>query len=256
MYVYADGNAWNRLGDTEVVKDNLNPQWVKLFQVDYYFELAQRLRVEVYDQDSQAKSLKDHDLIGVAEFSLGQLMGAPGQSGSFLLTRGKPGNAKHQGQLLVKAEEVAASADVARMRFSGTSLANMDGMFSKSDPFLVISREREDHTWIVVHKTEVIDNNLNPNWKPFDVPVQKICNGDYRRPLRLQVMDEDSGGRSELIGEVLTSMEDLLAKRGNNYVLHNDKLRAKKGKKYTNAGLLIAHEMTVFKQHTFVDYCT
>ena len=31
------------------------------------------------------------------------------------------------------------------------------------------------------HKTEVIKNTLNPTWKPFQIPVAKLCNGDYDR---------------------------------------------------------------------------
>ena len=26
---------------------------------------------------------------------------------------------------------------------------------------------------------QVINNNLNPQWKPFDVKVQKLCAGNY-----------------------------------------------------------------------------
>ncbi|KAJ0401167.1 hypothetical protein P43SY_004374 [Pythium insidiosum] len=252
--LYLQQNAsWVRIGETEAIKNNLNPQWAKLFVLDYFFQMQQRLKVEVYDKDDDSKKLSHHDLIGVTEFTLGQLMGAPGQSGTFLLTRGK-NSSKHQGALRVRAEEVQQSNDVASLRFSGSSLANMDGFFSKSDPFLVIQRQREDQTWIVVHKTEVIDNNLNPNWRPFEIPVQQLCNGDYKRPLLLQVMDKDSGGRSELIGEVRTSLEELVAKRGSNYVLHNEALQRKKGKKYTNAGLLIPQVVNVYRQPSFVDF--
>ncbi|EEY59705.1 copine, putative [Phytophthora infestans T30-4] len=254
LYVKS-GSGWTKLGKTEAKKDDLNPTWAKLFLVEYHFESAQQLKVEVYDQDSSSPDkLKDQDFIGGAEFTLGQLMGAPGQSGSFLLTRGKS-TSKHQGSLLIKAEEVKASSEAVRFRFSASSLANMDGMFSKSDPFLVISRLREDgQSWTQVHRTETIDNNLNPNWKVFELPMQQLCNGDFRRPLSLQVFDEDRGGKSDLIGHVQTTFEEIQGKRGTNFVLHNEALQKKKGKKYTNAGLLVASEVEIFRDHTFIDY--
>ena len=34
--------------------------------------------------------------------------------------------------------------------------------FGKSDPYMEISRENLDGTWNAVHRTEVINNNLNP----------------------------------------------------------------------------------------------
>ncbi|KAG2763860.1 Copine-3 [Phytophthora cactorum] len=254
LYVKS-GSGWTKLGKTEAKKDDLNPTWAKLFLVEYHFESVQQLKVEVYDQDSSSPDkLKDQDFIGGAEFTLGQLMGAPGQSGSFLLTRGKS-TSKHQGSLLVKAEEAKASSEAVRFRFSATSLANMDGMFSKSDPFLIISRLREDgQSWTQVHRTETIDNNLNPNWRVFELPMQQLCNGDPKRPLSLQVFDEDRGGKSDLIGHVQTTFEEIQGKRGTNFVLHNEALQKKKGKKYTNAGLLVATEVEIFRDHTFIDY--
>ncbi|POM78195.1 Copine [Phytophthora palmivora] len=255
LYVKS-GSGWTKLDKTEAKKDDLNPKWAKLFLVEFHFESVQQFKVEVYDQDSSSPDkLKDQDFIGGAEFTLGQIMGAPGQSGSFLLTRGK-NTSKHQGSLLIKAEETKASSEAVRLRFSATALANMDGMFSKSDPFLVISRLREDgSSWIQVHKTETIDNNLNPNWRRFELPLQRLCNGDHKRPLSLQVFDEDRGGKFELIGQVQTTLEEIQGKRGTNFTLHNEALQKKKGKKYTNAGLLVAAEVEIYREHTFIDYC-
>ncbi|DBA04620.1 TPA: hypothetical protein N0F65_012203 [Lagenidium giganteum] len=253
VYTKPRGSAqWVKLGQTEVIKDNLNPSWAKQFLLDFYFQEQQPLRVEIYDEDEKGGKLSQQDVIGATEFTLGQIMGAPGQSASLLLTRG--GKSKHQGSLLVRAEEARESGEQVRFRFSASGLANMDGFFSKSDPFLVISRKRDDGSWVTVFKSETIDNNLNPQWKPFEIPVQKLCNGDHRRPLLLQVNDEDNGGKFELIGEVTTTLEEILGKKGNNFVLHNAKLQEKKGKKYTNGGLLVANEASLYRPHTFLDF--
>lgn len=252
--VLPESGRWRELDRTEVLKDNLNPTWSKLFLLSYYFEMQQQFKVEVYDEDmGNVSKLSEHDFIGGAEFTLGQLLGAPGQSGTFLLTRGK--SSKHQGSLLVKAEQAQGSSEVVRMNFSASGLANMDGFFSKSDPFLVINRLREDGTtWTQVFRSETIDNNLNPTWRPFELPMQQLCNGDRKRTLLLQVWDEDSNGKADLIGNVTTTLEELIAKRGSNLTLENDALRVKKGKKYTNAGLLMPKEITITRQHTFLDY--
>lgn len=45
------GNMWQMLGMTEVIMDNLNPEWVKDFQVPYKFEEVQNFKVAVYDID-------------------------------------------------------------------------------------------------------------------------------------------------------------------------------------------------------------
>ena len=47
--------------------------------------------------------------------------------------------------------------------------------FGKSDPYMEISRENLDGTWNAVHRTEVINNNLNPrNGFPTDKPLSAV----------------------------------------------------------------------------------
>jgi hypothetical protein len=40
---------WVEVGRTEVIDNNLNPEWSRKFQLDYFFERVQRLRFRVYD---------------------------------------------------------------------------------------------------------------------------------------------------------------------------------------------------------------
>jgi Ca2+-dependent lipid-binding protein len=47
------------IGQTELIKDNLNPHWVTSIDVDYYFEIAQSMIIEVYDVDDASRL---HDL--------------------------------------------------------------------------------------------------------------------------------------------------------------------------------------------------
>uniref|UniRef100_A0ACB8FTZ1 Uncharacterized protein n=1 Tax=Sphaerodactylus townsendi TaxID=933632 RepID=A0ACB8FTZ1_9SAUR len=60
--------------------------------------------------------------------------------------------------------------------------------FSKSDPFLEIFRMNDDATQQLVHRTEVVMNNLNPAWKAFKVSVNSLCSGDQDRRLKVSDM--------------------------------------------------------------------
>jgi len=51
----------------------LNPKFSKSFVVDYYFEMVQKLRFEIYDIDSENCSLQDADFLGELECTLGQV---------------------------------------------------------------------------------------------------------------------------------------------------------------------------------------
>ena len=78
---------------------------------------------------------------------------------------------KPAGTVTLKAEEVSTCADIAILHFAGAKLVNKDGFFGKSDPFLQVSRIREDGSSVVVWKSEVVENNLNPMWKPASIEV-------------------------------------------------------------------------------------
>ena len=60
------GNQKRQVAMTEVIADNLNPEWVKNIDVDYYFETQQRFLLQVYDADDPNKlyDLKIHDFVG------------------------------------------------------------------------------------------------------------------------------------------------------------------------------------------------
>lgn len=56
----------------------LSPKFSKTFVVDYYFEMVQKLRFEVYDIDSAAGTVQDADFLGELECTLGQVGGPSG----------------------------------------------------------------------------------------------------------------------------------------------------------------------------------
>ena len=53
---------------------------------------------------------------------------------------------------------------------------NTDGIFGKSDPFLIFFRKK-DENWLRVHETAFIKDTLNPVWPEFELPVLKLTGG-------------------------------------------------------------------------------
>lgn len=58
---------------TERVKNCLDPKFAKRFQIDYYFELVQKLKFGVFDIDNATVELNDDDFLGEFECTLGQV---------------------------------------------------------------------------------------------------------------------------------------------------------------------------------------
>lgn len=53
--------------------NNLNPMFSKTININYYFEMVQKLRFSVYDVDNESLNLDDDDYLGSLECTLGQV---------------------------------------------------------------------------------------------------------------------------------------------------------------------------------------
>ncbi|VDL80461.1 unnamed protein product [Nippostrongylus brasiliensis] len=85
------------------------------------------------------------------------------------------------GSIIVTSEEVDEGAKVnAEFRWSAKNLDKKD-FLGKSDPYLNIYRVNDDGSRLLVHRTEVVNMDLNPVWKPFEVNLKMLCSGDHNR---------------------------------------------------------------------------
>uniref|UniRef100_A0AAQ4QTG9 Copine Va n=1 Tax=Gasterosteus aculeatus aculeatus TaxID=481459 RepID=A0AAQ4QTG9_GASAC len=194
-----------KFGRTEVIDNTLNPDFVRKYILDYFFEEKQNLRFDVYDIDSKSPDLAKHDFLGQVYCTLGEIVGSPASRLEKPLG-GIPG--KKCGTIILSAEELGNCRDYATMQFSANKLDKKD-FFGKSDPFMVFYRSNEDGTFTICHKTEVVKNTLNPVWQPFSIPVRGLCNGDYDRTIKVEVYDWDRDGSHDFIGEFTTRYKDL-----------------------------------------------
>ncbi|XP_054911375.1 copine-8 isoform X2 [Poeciliopsis prolifica] len=206
LYTQGMGNKeWREFGRTEVIDNTLNPDFVKKFILDYFFEERQNLRFDLYDVDSKSANLQKHDFLGQAYCTLGEVVGSQGSR----LEKPLGGiQGKKCGTIIVKAEELNNCRESVMIQFCGTKLDKKD-FFGKSDPFLVFYRSNEDGTFTICHKTEVVKNTLNPVWQAFKIPVRALCNGDYDRSIKVEVYDWDRDGSHDYIGEFMTSYREL-----------------------------------------------
>ncbi|XP_004553977.1 copine-8 [Maylandia zebra] len=252
LYTQAMGNReWREFGRTEVIDNTLNPDFVRKFILDYFFEERQNLRFDLYDVDSKSANLSKHDFLGQAHCTLGEIVGSLGSRLEKPLG-GIPG--KKCGTIIVKAEELNNCRESVMMQFCGNKLDKKD-FFGKSDPFLVFYRSNEDGTFTICHKTEVVKNTLNPVWQAFKIPVRALCNGDYDRTIKIEVYDWDRDGSHDFIGEFSTSYRELSRGQSqfNVYEVVNPKKKGKK-KKYLNSGTVTLLSFLVDTEVTFLDY--
>uniref|UniRef100_A0A671S250 Copine-3 n=1 Tax=Sinocyclocheilus anshuiensis TaxID=1608454 RepID=A0A671S250_9TELE len=195
-----DGN-WVEVRKTAV--NNLNPVFGVKFQVDYHFEEVQKLKFAMFDEDKCSSQLYEHDFLG--EFtSLCIIVSNKKLHRPLILANGKPAG---KGAITITAQELSDNR-IITLTMCGRKLDKKD-FFGKSDPYLEFHKQGDDGKWMMVHRTEVIKNTLDPVWKPFTVPLISLCNGDVDRNIKVLCYDYDNDGGHDFIGEFQTTVNKM-----------------------------------------------
>ncbi|XP_017259977.1 copine-7 [Kryptolebias marmoratus] len=248
-----NNGQWIELDRTEVIKSNLHPIFGKVFCLDYYFEEVQKLRFEVYDiHGTHSIGTRDDDFLGGMECTLGQIVAQKRMIKPLLLKYGKYAG---KSTITVHAEEISGNNGYVELSFCAKKLDDKD-LFSKSDPFLEIFRINDDGTEQLVHRTEVIKNNLNPVWEPFKVSLMSLCSCNEERKLKCLVWDYDSRGKHDFIGEFYATFREMQKISSGNKVSWdcvNPKYKQKK-RNYKNSGVVILTDLKLHRVYSFLDY--
>lgn len=243
------GGKWTEVGRTEVVKNNLNPEFTESVEVDYRFEEVQKMKFLVYDVDDAVEHLAQQVLLGDTDCSLAQIVSTRTLTEEIHLGEFPAGT------MNITAEEIVGSSNVeAILQFEGQHLDKKD-VFSLSDPYLDISKDRGDGTFLPVHRTPHIDNTLDPTWKPFNISLQKLCANNYDLRLKIACYDYDDDGGHDLIGEFYTTMAEMAT--AETLKLQWECINPKKQKKkkgYKNSGIILLNSIQTYKVPSFLDY--
>ncbi|KAL0884636.1 hypothetical protein Bca101_008617 [Brassica carinata] len=263
MYLRKKDGKLEEIGRTEVILNSLNPNWIQKITVSFQFETVQTLvyatLFHVFDVDTRYHNvpvktlkLKEQDYLGEATCVLSEVMTKPNRS----MTLNLHGNvgagvSRKLGTLSLQAEETIASKTVVEMNLRAVNLDNKD-LFSKSDPFLRISRLVENSIVVPVCRTEVVDNNLNPIWKPVCLTMQQF--GSKDTPLLIECLDFNTSGNHELIGRTEKSVAELgrlcQQREAVNFLYPS----TSHGRNKVLKGQLIVDRFVEKVQYTFLDY--
>lgn len=191
------------IGKTEVVKNNLSPKWTASFIVEYSLGVNTRINVALFDECKKANKQKP---MGSCMFEIGEILGSRGNV--------KAKKLKVGGTLFVRATAAAADdAGKLTLKLQGRKLKNVEGFFSKSDPFVEISSKVNSvsgMTWQPVYRSKHIDNNLNPKWEEIELNMNKLCQGDRNAPILIAVYDWEKSGRHRSMGSFETTVNALV----------------------------------------------
>lgn len=232
------------IGRTETIQDNLNPEWLKKFLINYNFETTQKIRFVVWDADDSGKD----DLLGMYETTLADIVSNSGHQFRGKLLHKSTNNAGH---IIIVTEEVTNCKKNIVMQFHGKNLEKLC-WYARNDPFLLFYRSNEDGSCSVVARTEKQKSTQNPKWQPIATNARTLCNGDYERSIKIECYDSRANGAHKLIGTCFSNL-NLLSKgpgEQNQYVIRNPK----KKHKNVHSGILELINIDISEDISFMDY--
>jgi hypothetical protein len=197
------------VGKTERIKNTLNPNWVKVFPIEYELGNPCTLVVSIFDEVKK----RDNKSMGSAVFDVGSILGSRGN------VKGK--SLKKGGIIYAHLRESEGSGTL-RLKMKGTKLKNVEGFLKKSDPFFELSRRADSaggQTWDNVFRSNTVKDNLNPVWNDAVVEISTLCGGDLDKPILVSVFDFESNGKHVPMGQFETTVNGLVEAASNNQTM-------------------------------------
>eukprot|EP01083_Nonionella_stella_P054854 144770_1 len=237
--------SYEEIAKTELIQDNPNPEFTKPIIIDYHFEEVQFIKLDIYDADGpDLTRLSKHDFVGSCEFILADLVN---QHGSTLKMNIKSKKGKKiDAMCVIRSEEIKTNHDLFSIQFECKDLEKLS-WFSSPNPYLQIYRQANDTGgWMSVLRTKRFNDTQHAVWKTMKIPIQRLCNSDYGRPILIKCFHDTDGAAPEPIGQCETSLQALLDETSKplTHPTRSDKV----------CGTLLFHSQEIIKRHGFLEY--
>ena len=240
--------AWKKIGLTEVIDNNLNPDFVTSFELAYFFEENQPLKFVVYDSDDKKAIPHKKNIIGEVICTLAEIQGAQGQQ----LIRTLRHHNKPCGNIILRTEQISENEDSIIIQFGGENLEDNGGFFHSYKPFFCLNRVMESGSGQKVYMSEHAKGK-NVNWKLLTKPLRDLCNGDLSRPIKFELWDHHRSGNHDMLASCEFSINKITEEGIKKFVLINPK-KHQKNKKYKDSGFVVVRSCQIIKNYTIMDY--
>lgn len=112
---------WREISRSETSRRNADPDYRRIFQIEYRFELYQELRIVIFDRSTESENLQHHSLIGVADCTLGKIVSARSASLEINLINIQR-SGESVGTVLLHAEEILSAKKMITIEMSVAQL--------------------------------------------------------------------------------------------------------------------------------------
>lgn len=195
------------LGRTEVISNNLSPQWTNAIIIKD-FELGHELfvQVDIYDNNSAKKGIMKS--MGSTKFEIGCILGQKHNRSAKRLRSG--------GVIYAIIDRVSPpSTQILKCNISAS-------MKTRENSYYEIHRRDMFATgalWTPIYRSEIVKMGSKPRWNEFSLPISEFGQMDDN-PLRILIWGHSRTLRHKLLGERESTLKGLLAASASNITLN------------------------------------
>ncbi len=234
-------NDFALIGETETIKNNLNPEFKNSVRVEYYFSDYQEVKICVVDDDNQKSNNSNGDSLGIVETTMAELVKT--NEHKFPLNK--------KGELYVRIEPIGNNRDIHRFVLAAKDLPKTD-LFGSTDPLFRIYRSviGDGKTlWKQVYQSEYLEKNKNPIWKEVVIKSTDLCAGDEYNKIRIVIFDHDKPESLEPVGIIETTVNTLKTKSNNVTIVNfkDNKLKVRKDSYEQDLNALVLDPLVTYK---------
>ena len=231
------------IGKTEVVWNQLNPDFTQKFELEYIFEEQQHLRFKVFDAEIEEEKEVKGELIGETFCTIGEIV----TSIRCRLTKELKNELKHfAGNIILRVEQAKSSTKEINLRFRGNDLSSRSCLFSMSSllrPYFCLSRKTNDGNPLKIYKSKTA-NGKNPEWETLIMPLHDFCLSNFELEITFDLYDECILGDDKFIGTFQFSIFDI----------RDVKIKFELNSELKDLGTISVSEFKLTKKYKFLEY--
>ncbi|CAD8133561.1 unnamed protein product [Paramecium octaurelia] len=243
-----NNNHWTIIGQTEVIKNDLNPNYKTSIQLEYHFEVQQHLKLEVYHYISPTQS----NIVGIAETTVAHIVASKDQilMGDLITFSGR-----RSGNFIIQAVVVEQTKEDILLTLSGHNVKETRFWFwHGTSPQLKFYRYiMDDNNPVLIYETNFAKNTTQPTWKDVTFTSSKLCGGDYQMDIKVELWDHRNNGKHLYLGETTFCVNELIDHKRKSMILQKEFINKTKGGE--SFGVLQFNRFQFNHNYTLLEYC-
>lgn len=190
-------------GQTEIIKNDVNPVYLKCLAIEFEQEEDPDLIFSVFDE----KGDRD-ELMGLAKCKVSELVACEGAGKKMRMNL--PTSQNKKDCWITVRHTICSYSKVNYVLVAYLNRVQKISAFNNECPFIKIFRPRGDFEkerdtqkikhWTMCYESESQQGKLNAGFMPFDINSTALCREDEDSPIRFEVWDFGEKGDSGFVG--------------------------------------------------------